>query len=270
MKRLDGKVAVVMGAGSPTDGWGIGSATAMTFGFEGAHVVCVDGSREAAERTVELIRDEGGSASAVVADARDDADVAEVFASVANDHGRLDVLDNNVDVPRLDGGVGRADDEWDLLMTANVTTAYLAMKHAVPLMRAGGSGSIINLSSVAAIRYGGPLHSGYAAAKAALNHLTRVTAAEYASDQIRVNAILPGLIRTPMLEPWVAPCHDSGEPEHLWLTTVEDVPMGRAGEAWDVAHAALFFASEASRFVTGMELVVDGGMSLCVGAPTAG
>jgi NAD(P)-dependent dehydrogenase (short-subunit alcohol dehydrogenase family) len=268
MRRLDGKIAVVMGAGCSGEGWGNGKATAVTFAREGAHVVCVDSNQDAAAETAAIIAGAGGSAIALCADVTRDDEVAEVFSTVAKDHGRLDVLDNNVGITRLGGVVDTSEDDWDLVMTVNVTSAYLAMKHAVPLMRRAGGGSIVNISSLASIRYGGVPYVGYAASKAALNHLTRVTAAEYASRQIRVNAILPGLMKTPMVatSAGLRSAYGDGDLDEIWRERAELVPMGHMGEAWDVANAALFFASDASSFVTGMELVVDGGMSLYAGA----
>ncbi len=268
MKRLDGKIAVVMGAGSIADGWGNGKATAVTFAHEGAHVVCVDSNRDAAEETATIITGKGGSAIALRADVIHEEDIAGVFSKVAKEHGRLDVLDNNVGITRVGGVVDTSEDDWDLVMTTNVTSAYLAMKHAVPLMQSAGGGSIINISSVASIRYGGVPYIGYAASKAALNHLTRVTAAEYAPQQIRVNAILPGLMKTPTVANSVGltSAYGDGDVEQMWRARAKLVPMGRMGDAWDVANAALFLASDASRFVTGVELVVDGGMSLYAGA----
>lgn len=225
MNRLDGKIAVVIGAG--TAGWG--RQLAVTFGREGAYVVCVDADRTAAEETAAVIAGAGGAAMALSADATYDEELAEVFTQVAVDHGRLDVLGNALCSTGGGDVVATSEDEWDLAMAVNVTSAFLAMKHAVPLMcRAGGS--IVNVSSVGSIRYDGP-DVGGAASKAALNHLTRVTAAEYAPQQIRVNAVLP--------DRWAAP--------------------------EDVANAALFFAGDASAFVTGVELVVDGGATLCAG-----
>jgi NAD(P)-dependent dehydrogenase (short-subunit alcohol dehydrogenase family) len=270
MKRLEGKVAVVVGTGSIPQGWGNGRATAVTFAREGAHVVCVDPNLDTAEETAEIIESVGGSALGLRADVTCEEDVAAVFARVATDHGRLDVLDNSVGISRLGGVVDTCVDDWDLVMSVNVTSAFLAMKHAVPLMQIGG-GSIINISSVASIRYGGVPYVGYAASKAALNHLTRVTAAEYAPQQIRVNAILPGSMKTPLFQVSTEPgsTDGSGGIEEMWRTRDASVPMGHTGDGWDVANAALFFASDASRFVTGMELVVDGGVSLLAGPAMA-
>jgi NAD(P)-dependent dehydrogenase (short-subunit alcohol dehydrogenase family) len=188
MKRLDTKIAVVTGAGSD---WG--KELAATFSREGAYVIPVD------------------------------ENVADAFQQVEVDHGRLDVLVNALESTAGADVVATSEDEWELAMTVNVTSAFLAMKQAVPLMTRYG-GSIVNISSVGSIRYDGPA-AGPAAAKAALNHLTRVTAAEYAFQQIRVNAVLPDRHATPT----------------------------------DVAQAALFLAGDASRFITGTELVIDGG-----------
>jgi NAD(P)-dependent dehydrogenase (short-subunit alcohol dehydrogenase family) len=228
MKRLDGKIAAVIGAGSGSQYWG--REMAVTFASEGATVICVDADRTAAEETAEVIAAAGGDVVALSADPTNDEELAAVFSRIAVVHGRLDVLGN---ANGLAGGgdvVGTSEDEWDLAFALNVTGAFLSMKHAVPLMSRDG-GSIVNISSVESVRYDGQ-GVGFAASKAALNHLTRVTAAEYAPQQIRVNAVLP--------DSWAA--------------------------AADVANAALFFAGDGSRFVTGVELLIDGGATLFSGA----
>ena len=262
--RLAGKVAVVMGAGSIAEGWGNGKATAVTFAREGAHVVCVDVNLDAAEQTAAIIRGEGGRAGSIRADVSNPADIEAVFDHVGTAHGRVDVLDNNVGIGTLGGVVETSHDDWDRVMNVNVRSAYLAMKHAVPLMQAAGGGSIINISSVTSLRYGGIPYITYASSKAALNQLTKVTAAQYAPEQIRVNAVLPGLMKTPMIssQPDVVAAYANGDVEQMWRRRARQVPMGHMGDAWDVANAALFLAGDESRFITGIELVVDGGMML--------
>jgi NAD(P)-dependent dehydrogenase (short-subunit alcohol dehydrogenase family) len=146
----------------------------------------------------------------------------------------------------------------------NLKSAYLTMKHVIPLMERQGGGSIINISSVASIRYTGVPYATYYATKAALNHLTRTTAVEYAEKRIRVNAILPGLMKTPMVEKsaGLAQNYAAGDVEEMWRVRDRQVPMGFGGSAWDVAWAAVYLASDESRYVTGIELVVDGGLTL--------
>jgi NAD(P)-dependent dehydrogenase (short-subunit alcohol dehydrogenase family) len=262
--RLTGKVALVLGAGSSGPGWGNGKATAVAFAREGARVVCADINPDAAEETARLIREEGGEAFALRCDVTKGEDVAAAVQSVVARYGRLDVLDNNVGIAEVGGVVELPEEEWDRVMAVNLKSAFLAMKHAIPVMEAQGGGSIINISSIASIRYTGVPYATYYTSKAALNHLTRTTAVQYAGKRIRVNAILPGLMKTPMVErsAGLAATYAGGDVEEMWRRRDAQVPMGQMGDAWDVAWAAVFLASDESRYVTGIELVVDGGITL--------
>ena len=154
--------------------------------------------------------------------------------------------------------------DWDHVFAVNLKGAFLTMKHVIPVMVAQGGGSIINISSIASIRYTGVPYATYYASKAALNHLTRTTAVEYAAKKVRVNAILPGLMKTPMVQKsaGLAKVYADGDVEEMWRALARRVPMGYGGDAWDVAWAAVFLASEDSRYITGIELVVDGGLTL--------
>ena len=198
--RLKGKVALVVGAGSIGPGWGNGKATAVAFAREGARVFCADINLAAAAESAAIIKGEGGDALAHGADASKAADVAAMVEACASAYGRIDVLDNNVGIAKLGGVVEVPEAAWDKVFAVNLKSAYLTMKHVIPLMEGQGGGSIINISSVASIRYTGVPYATYYATKAALNHLTRTTAVEYAAKRIRVNAILPGLMKTPMVE----------------------------------------------------------------------
>ena len=198
--RLKDKVALVVGAGSIGPGWGNGKATAVAFAREGARVFCADINAAAAAATADIIKSEGGDAVAHRADASRSADVAAMVEACASAYGRIDVLDNNVGIAEMGGVVEVSEAEWDRVFAVNLKSAFLTMKHAIPLMERQGGGSIINISSIASIRYTGVPYATYYATKAALNQLTRTTAVEYASKRIRVNAILPGLMKTPMVE----------------------------------------------------------------------
>jgi NAD(P)-dependent dehydrogenase (short-subunit alcohol dehydrogenase family) len=198
--RLAGKTALVIGAGSIGPGWGNGKATAVLFAREGARVMCVDVNEAAARETAELIARDGGEAQALHADASSGADVERVVEACVERFGHIDVLDNNVGIARgrrRGRAVGAA---WDRVFAINLKSCFLAMKHVIPIMERQGGGSIVNISSVASIRYLGVVYATYYATKAAMNHLTRTTAAQYAAKNIRVNAILPGLMKTPMVE----------------------------------------------------------------------
>ncbi|MCC0014258.1 MAG: SDR family oxidoreductase [Rhodobiaceae bacterium] len=264
MGRLDGKVALVAGAGSIGPGWGNGKAAAVLFAREGAGVCCADINLDAAEETAELIRGEGGKAVAVQCDVADAKSVEAMVKACMQAFATIDILDNNVGLAQVGGVVELPEADWDRVMDVNLKGAYLTMKHVIPVMVENGGGSIVNISSIAGIRYTGVPYATYYASKGALNHLTRTTAVEYASRKVRVNAVLPGLMKTPMVEKsaGLADAYAGGDVEAMWAARDAQVPMGHMGDAWDVAHAALFLASDESRYVTGIELVVDGGITL--------
>jgi NAD(P)-dependent dehydrogenase (short-subunit alcohol dehydrogenase family) len=267
MQRLKNKTALVVGAGSIGPGWGNGKATAVTFAREGAQVFCVDRNGEAAEETAAIIAGEGGTALAFTADVSRAADVEAMVGACVRAFGRIDVLDNNVGIAETGGVVEVTEAEWDRVFAINLKSAFLSMKHVVPVMRAQGGGSIINISSIASIRHLGISYVSYAASKAAMNAMTRTSAVEFAGEHIRVNCILPGLMKTPMVEhsAGLAASYAKGDVAAMWRARDAQVPMGHMGEAWDVANAALFLASDESRYVTGIELVVDGGLTLKAG-----
>ena len=265
-ERLKGKVALVVGAGSIGPGWGNGKATAVTFAREGARVFCVDRNAKAAGETAEIITKEGGHAVAFAADASRATDIEAMVASCLKTYGRIDVLDNNVGIAETGSVVDVAEADWDRVFAINLKSAYLAMKHVIPVMVSQGGGSIINISSIASIRHLGISYVTYATTKAAMNQMTRTTAVEFAGQRVRVNAILPGLMKTPMVahSAGLAASYAKGDVEAMWRARDAQVPMGHMGDAWDVANAALFLASDESRYVTGIELVVDGGITLKV------
>jgi NAD(P)-dependent dehydrogenase (short-subunit alcohol dehydrogenase family) len=268
MGRLKGKVAMVVGAGSIGPGWGNGKATAVTFAREGAQVFCVDRNGAAAEETVKIITDEGGTATAFTADVSRAAEIEAMVGACLKAYGRIDVLDNNVGIAEMGSVVDVTEESWDRVFTVNLKSAYLAMKHVVPAMVKQGGGSIINISSIASIRHVGISYVSYNVSKAAMNQLTRSTAIEFAKNHVRVNAILPGLMKTPMVEhsAGLANSYAKGDVEAMWRARDAQVPMGHMGEAWDVANAALFLASDEAKYVTGIELVVDGGITCKAGA----
>jgi NAD(P)-dependent dehydrogenase (short-subunit alcohol dehydrogenase family) len=263
MDRLKGKVAMVVGAGSIGPGWGNGKATAVTFAREGAQVFCVDRNAAAAEETVKIIAGEGGKAMAFTADVSRAAEVEAMVAACIKAYGRIDVLDNNVGIVEVGSVVDLPETEWDRVFAVNLKSAYLTMKHVIPIMVGQGGGSIINISSIASIRHIGISYVAYNASKAAMNLMTRTTAVEFAPKHVRVNAVLPGLMKTPMVahSPGLAQSYAKGDVEAMWRARGAQVPMGHMGDGFDVANAALFLASDESKYVTGIELVVDGGIT---------
>jgi NAD(P)-dependent dehydrogenase (short-subunit alcohol dehydrogenase family) len=261
--RLAGKSALVVGAGSIGPGWGNGKATAVTFAREGATVFCVDRSLAAAEETAGIITAEGGRAFAYAADASEEDASRDMVIACIQACGRIDVLDNNVGIAEVGGVVDIEVARWDHVMNVNVKAALLAMKHVIPHMAANGGGSIVNIASIAGTRWLGVSYAAYYASKAALLHLTRTSAVEYARLGVRINAVSPGAMQTPIVEHTAGISGvDSDDVEDMWRKRAELVPLGFGGEGWDVAWAAVFLASEESRYVTGIDLVVDGGLSL--------
>jgi NAD(P)-dependent dehydrogenase (short-subunit alcohol dehydrogenase family) len=262
--RLTGKTAMVIGAGSIGPGWGNGKASAVLFAREGANVVCVDRSDKAAAETVEIIRGEGGIAQPVTADASNSAQVKAAVELAMERFGRIDVLQNNVGITEIGGVVELPEETWDHVFDVNLKSMFLSMKHVIPIMVEQGGGSIINISSISSIRYLDTPYVSYYTTKAAVNHMTRVTAGEYASRQVRVNAVLPGFMDTPMAVDSAKRFRGLTEEnkDAAWRAKAARVPMGWMGDGWDIANAALFFASDESRFVTGAQLVVDGGTTL--------
>jgi len=257
---------MVVGAGSIGPGWGNGKATAVLFAREGARVFCIDINEQAAQETVDLIRGEGGEAEACCADASNAADVERAVGLCVERFGGVDVLDNNVGIAEFGGVVDLPEADWDRVFAVNVKSCFLTMKHVIPVMLRAGGGAIVNISSITSIRDIGVAFVAYNASKAAVNHLTRATAVQYASQRIRVNAVLPGLMRTPIVEvafdQMRSGYDDAADVDAMWRARDAQVPMGHMGDAWDVAHTALFLACDESRYVTGVALPVDGGITL--------
>jgi len=250
--RLSGKVAIVTGAGSSGPGIGNGKATAILFAREGAKVLLVDRFPDRAEETLSLIRSEGGEGLVYGADVSKDSECAGMIEEAQRAYGRIDILDNNVGISKRGTVVDVSEEEWDTVMEVNVKSIALASRHAIPKMIQTGGGSIINISSIAGIRASGT--TVYSASKAAVIGLTFSMAADHGRDNIRVNCVAPGLVYTPM----VAPRMDAV----LRRRRREVGPLGTEGTAWDVAWAAVYLASDESRWVSGVVIPVDAGLSV--------
>lgn len=263
--RLEGKVAIVAGAGSVGPGWGNGRAAAVLFAREGARVFLVDRDQQALAGTVAMLDDEGLSGTTHVADVTDGAAWAALVARCIAELGRIDVLLNNVGGSHPGGAVDLDEHDWDAQIASNLTSVFLGMKHVIPHMQAQGGGSIINTASVSGTRYTGSPQVGYAATKAAVIQASRVTAVQYAPDRIRVNTLVPGQLHTPMVEVRLAGQRTGGDVGTLLASRQARIPMPFMGDGRDTAYAALYLASDESRWVTGTEIVIDGGMSVRCG-----
>ncbi len=257
--RLGGKVALVFGAGCVGPGWGNGNATAVTFSREEAVVIAIDRDADAAEATRRLIADEGGECDALAADATRSDDVAQVVEAVMQRRGRIDILHNNVGFAGMGGPVELGEEEWQRALDLNLKTVFLACKHTLPVMLRQGKGAIVNISSIAAVRYTGYPYVAYYAAKAGVNQFTVGLALQYAAQGIRVNAIMPGLMDTPLIRQQIAGQYASAE--EMIRQRDAACPMGRMGTGWDVANAAAFLASDQAAYITGVCLPVDGGVT---------
>jgi NAD(P)-dependent dehydrogenase (short-subunit alcohol dehydrogenase family) len=268
--KLKDRVAIVVGAGSSGPGWGNGKCTAITFAREGAKVFCVDLKRAAAEETVGLIEKEVGKDVAVAfeANASHNASVKAMVDACMEKWGRIDILDNNVGIGSQGGPVELSEDEWHRVFDVNVKSFFLTAKHVLPIMEKQGKGAIVNVSSIASIRSPkGISYLAYNASKGAVNSLTMAIASQYAEKGIRCNAILPGLMHTPMID-FLAEQYAKSEKDHNQayekMIEIRDraSPTGKMGTGWDTANAALFLASDQSSYVNGHLLVVDGGITL--------
>lgn len=258
MKRvLDGKAAIVTGAGSIGEGIGNGKATAIVFAREGATVLLVDRNLSAAEETRRMIEQEGGVGLTVAADVSRSDDCRRIVALCLDTCGRIDIVHNNVGIELAGGLEETTEDDWNRTLAVNLTSMFLLCKYSVPQMVAQGGGSVINVSSINAIRTLPALSLAYGVSKAGVNALTRELAVQYAKHGVRVNAILPGMMNTPFVRVSLTEAY-GGDIEKM--TTYRDslCPTGKQGEPWDVANAALFLASDQSKYITGQQIIVDG------------
>ncbi len=263
--RLQDKVAIVVGAGqTPGDTIGNGRATSLLFAREGARVMLVDRDLKSAEETEAMIRDEGGQCLAFEADITREPDCAALARKCLETWNRIDILHNNVGIGGGDAGPTHLTQEaWDEIFDVNLKAMWLTCKHVLPLMREQRSGAIINLSSAAAVCSVGIV--AYKVSKAGVNALTHSLAMGNAKYNIRVNAIMPGLMNTPMAIEGISRARRIPKQE-LIRARDQQVPLGgKMGTAWDTAYAALFLASDEARFITGVVLPVDGGQSARIG-----
>ena len=251
--RLEGKVAIVTGAGAVAKGIGNGRATAILFAREGAKVLLVGRTEEHLAPTREAIEEEGGEAAICLADVTRSEDCATMVAQALERWGGLDILHNNVGRSGPGSVVEVDEEQWDDVLRANVTSTMLACKHTIPAMADGGGGAIVNISSLSAIRPRGL--TPYTTAKGAVIALTRALAIDHAAQGIRANCIIVGPVYTPMV-------YARGMSEEVRDRRRRSSPLGIEGSGWDVAHAAVYLASDEARYVTGVALPVDGGVHI--------
>jgi NAD(P)-dependent dehydrogenase (short-subunit alcohol dehydrogenase family) len=255
-RRVEGKAAIVTGAGStPGPGIGTGKATAVVLAREGAKVLLVDIRAERAEETLRLIEDEGGKGEVFAADVTRAADCEAMVRAAVTAFGTVDILVNNVGVASMGTVVDISEEEWDRALDVNLRTAFLASKYVVPVMAENGSGAIVNVASISALRGDGTL--AYSAAKGGLIALTIDMAYSHGRQGIRVNAIAPGHLTTPMV---LAVSGAGPQAEYFNRLRSEAGLLGTPGTGWDVAWAAAFLASDEARWITGVTLPVDSGV----------
>ena len=253
--RLSGKVAIVTGAAPQAEGVGNGSAVATLFAREGAKVVLVNRSEARASALAKAIRAEGGECIVAAADVTKEEDVRRVVATTIERYGAIDILHNNVGGNRGGGRVAEMEESvWDATIRLNLNSAMMMCKHVLPHMTAKGRGSIVNVSSLAGMiglfdRKTSLI--AYSTAKAGLSGFTRALAADHAAEGIRVNCIVVGMVETPLIV--------KQQGAEVLEKRRAAIPLKTAGTGWDVAHAAVYLASDESRWVTGVDLPIDGG-----------
>jgi NAD(P)-dependent dehydrogenase (short-subunit alcohol dehydrogenase family) len=261
-ERLKGKVAIVTGAGSIGPGWGNGKASATLYAREGAKVLLVDNRADAVAETRKIIESEGGVCATHVCDVTRSDEVKAMVAACIGAFGTLNILHNNVGAAKPGGPVTLSEEDWDAQMNVNLRHVFLATKHAIPEMEKAGGGAIVSIGSTSGVTFTGQQQIAYQVAKAAIVRFSRSVALEYAPKGIRANTVIPGQMHTPMVEAYLAGQQSGGDSEALIARRNARIPMGFMGTGWDVAQACLFLVSDEARYVTGTEIVVDGGLTL--------
>jgi NAD(P)-dependent dehydrogenase (short-subunit alcohol dehydrogenase family) len=260
-RRFENKVALVTGAGCVGPGWGNGRAIAVRLAEEGARVFAVD--RDMARLDETLVR-AGAAASSIktwAGDVTRGEQVAAMAAACLKTFGTIDILINNVGGSAAGGPVEMAEDVWDSQIDSNLKSVFLTCKHVLPTMVGKRAGSIVNIASTSGVRWTGSAQVAYAATKAGVIQLSRVVAVQHAPDGIRVNCVVPGQLHTPMVETRLAKQRAGGDVEALLAQRRRRIPLGFMGDGRDTASAVLYLASDEARFITGTELIVDGGMT---------
>ena len=260
MLNLDGKTAIVTGCGSEGDGWGNGRAIATLLARQGAKVIGTDLNYKAAKNTQDFILKENNKCEIHEVNMSNKKDVESFFKNVTKLNEKINILVNNVGRSEPGDPEVMDYDVWREQFSTNLDTAFFAIKQIIPTMKKIGGGSIVNISSVAGMRYVGKPQVGYSASKAALMQMTKTTAIIHAENKIRLNCVVPGLMHTPLVER-LANKYADGKYEEFVKTRNNQVPMKKMGSSFDVANAVLFLASDEAKYITGTEIVVDGGLT---------
>jgi NAD(P)-dependent dehydrogenase (short-subunit alcohol dehydrogenase family) len=259
--RLQDRIAIVTGAGCVGPGWGNGRAIAVRFAEEGARIFAVDRDLDTVRETIDRVKAVGGEIVAHQCDVTGAASVEAMLKTCLDRFGRIDILVNNVGGSAHGGPVDMSEEVWDAQVDHNLKSVFLTLKYVLPVMERQKSGAVVNIASTSGLRWTGAAQVAYAATKAGVIQLSRVVAVQYADKGIRVNTVVPGQLHTPMVEARLAGQRAGGDVEALLKTRLERIPIGFMGDGRDTANAALFLVSDEARFVTGTEIVVDGGMT---------
>ncbi len=261
-ERLKGRVALILGAGTSAPGISIGKASSIAMACAGASVAALDFNLDTAQDVTQEILSFGGNAFAYQADVADFVAMQTAIERVMQDFGRIDILQINAGIGRMGGPAETSLEDWERIQKVNVESILIAAKLVAPIMAKQGAGSIIGVSSVAGMRYLGYPHLAYSVTKAAVIHFIKMLAQQYAGDGIRANTIVPGLIDTPRIQKNVAKVFDANaDMDKTRRARDQQVPMGRMGTPWEIASVATFLASDDASYITGSEIVVDGGLT---------
>lgn len=259
--RLEGKIALITGAGSVGPGWGNGRAMAVRFAQEGAQVFAVDIDQARLDETLSHAGSHASRIKTGLVNVMESASIEQMVKNCLAQYGRIDILVNNVGGSAKGGPVEMTEEVWDTQVDYNLKSVFLTCKYVLPNMIARSSGNIINMASASGMRWTGSAQIAYAATKAGVIQFSKVLAVQYAKQNIRVNSIVPGQLHTPMVETRLAKQRTGGNVEEILAQRQARIPLPFMGDGTDTANAALFLASDEARFITGTEIVVDGGMS---------
>lgn len=268
MLDLTDKVALILGLGQATpEGWGIGSAIAVLLAQQGAKIFGGNRSLKSAQITQDRIHAKNGTCDIQETDATSSESVKALIYACMAKHGRIDILVNNVGQSAPGNLASMSETTWDSQIDVNLKTVYNACHHVLPIMESQRDGRVVSVSSIAGLRFIGKPQIGYNSAKAAIIHAMKAEAVIRAENNIRLNTVIPGLMYTPYTEQLALRYGSDGSRDAYMAMRDAQVPMGKMGDAWDVANAVLFLVSDEAKYITGQEIVVDGGITASTGRP---